>query len=1071
VGCDDEFPVVVDDRHWLWLAPPSASATVGQVADALRACGAVVDGADGSVWVDGRTVARDRPLRSAGVRAGSRWGPVAPPVPPPVAPLIEVTTVAGEGSGTVHRLGRGRHLLGGAEGVALQVSAVGAVAHAGVVEVRGGAHDVEVTVTPLSGPPLTVGGRPIGPAGRWPASVPLALGPTALTWHGIGTGPTAPTGSAPPCDPGLPWWRTVQRHGRLLDATADAPAAPDAVGTSVAAASVPNPSMGPALMAGITSGVLAVVLRQPVLALVGLSSFLASGLWWLVARGRRGHRRRQHAAAIRQNQRFGEAAARRDRPSLPTVMAMAQGTAGGLWERRPHRHADVWQVVLGQGRERVGDDTWWHDVPVAIDLGPGARVGLAGAGALALARSVLAQLITQVGPADLSVRVVGDPDDDRLADLEVIPHRHHRAAHELVVILDPGSARGVGAGGHDGAAWLVIDARTGGDTLDASCSTVVRWDARAPLVELRRQGSVVGWCAPAGVTAAWFHELVRALVVWRDAEADGPRGAFSSGAGTHVAWAALHGTTAHVVDVVRRWSEAGEGLPAVLGSGVEGVVTVDLVRHGPHALVAGTTGSGKSEALRTLVASWAWFTPPDRLQFVLVDFKGGAAFDACGRLPHVAGVVTDLDGDTIARVLAGLRAELTRREQMLRREGLSDVVQWPTGRRGEAAMARLVIVVDEVAALVQARPDVVSALVSLAQRGRSLGLHLVLATQRPAGVVRDDVRANTELRICLRVADRADALDVVADPRPAAFDRGRPGRALMRTGADDVVEVQVADTSTPWGEPSGEVQVRSVARRVMQAVAPPAPSGASTLSAVVGALETAAHSIGFTGCRPLWQPPLPGVLAADGVGDRTVVGLLDDVEQQRRVPLRCDPSGHALIIGGPRSGVTHTIHRIVGGRDHDVVTVTGAEPCVPVMERLVALLDERRSAVGPHRPVSVVIDGVGVIRRRWEHELGTTAWQATSMWDRLLSEGPPVGIVVVAGADRVSSCGTTLMAVATTRWLMRPLDPLDAPHLGVRWPPGDVSLCPPGRLVDVATGLVGQVAFSTPSTMCTVRSA
>lgn len=1070
MGRDDEFPVVVDDRHWLWLAAPSSSATVGQVADALRAYGAVVDDADGSVWVDGRTVPRDRSVRSAGVRAGSRWGPVAPPVPPPVAPLIEVTTVAGEASGGVRRLGEGRHLLGSAEGVSLQVTAVDAVPHAGVVEVRVGAHEVKVTVRPLSGPSLAVGGRPIGPAAHWPASTPLTLGPTALTWQDLGTGPTAPTGPISPGDPGWPWWRTAQRHGRLLDATAEST---DEVRTPVAdAASVPNPSMGPALMAGMTSGVLAVVLRQPVLALVGLSSFLASGMWWVVARTRRGHRRRRHAAVVRQNQRHGEVAARRDRPSLPAVMAMAQGTSGGLWERRPHRHVDVWQVVLGQGRERVGDDTWWHDVPVAIDLGPGARVGLAGAGALALARSVLAQLITQVGPADLSVRVVGDPDDDRLADLEVIPHRHHRAAHELVVIIHPGSLQGACAGGEDGAAWLVIDPRAGGDALDASCSTVVRWDARAPLVELHRLGSVVGRCAPAGVTAAWFHELVRAVVAWRDAEAVDRRGTVSNGAGAHVAWAALHGTAAHPADVVRRWSEAGEGLPAVLGRSVEGVVTVDLVRHGPHALIAGTTGSGKSEVLRTLVASWAWFTPPDRLQFVLVDFKGGAAFDACGRLPHVAGVVTDLDGDTIARVLAGLRVELTRRERMLRGEGLSDVAQWPTGRRHEAAMARLVIVVDEVAALVQARPDVVSALVSLAQRGRSLGLHLVLATQRPAGVVRDDVRANTELRICLRVADRADALDVVADPRPATFDRSRPGRALMRTGADEVVEMQVADTSTPWAEPSGEVKVRTVARHVAPAVAPlPAPSGVSTLAAVVGALETAAHSLGFTGCRPLWQPPLPGVLAPDGVEDCSVVGLLDDVEQQRRLPLRCDPSGHALIIGGPRSGVTHTIHRIVGGRDHDIVTVTGVEPCTPLMERLMALLDERRGAAGPHRPVSVVIDGVGVVRRRWEHELGVIAWQAAAVWDRLLSEGPPLGIVVVAGADRVSSCGTTLLAVATTRWLMRPLDPLDAPHLGVRWPPGDVSLCPPGRLVDVATGLVGQVAFSTPSTMCTVRSA
>src|SRR5581483_7758995 len=143
--------------------------------------------------------------------------------------------------------------------------------------------------------------------------------------------------------------------------------------------------------------------------------------------------------------------------------------------------------------------------------------------------------------------------------------------------------------------------------------------------------------------------------------------------------------------------------------------------------------------------------PPDRIAFVLLDFKGGAAFHALARVPHVCGVLTDLDVASAQRAVDSLRAELQRRERLLAAAGAGDIQEWQREPRPEA-LPRLVIVVDEYAALADAMADLTSSLVSIAQRGRSLGLHLVLATQRPSGVVSSDIRANVTLRIALRTS-------------------------------------------------------------------------------------------------------------------------------------------------------------------------------------------------------------------------------------------------------------------------------------------------------------------------------
>ena len=190
--------------------------------------------------------------------------------------------------------------------------------------------------------------------------------------------------------------------------------------------------------------------------------------------------------------------------------------------------------------------------------------------------------------------------------------------------------------------------------------------------------------------------------------------------------------------VIATWRAAATtpALQTALGADVEGPVTVDLVTDGPHALVGGTTGSGKSELLRTLVAGLALGRGPEQLSLVLVDYKGGAAFDRCRELPHVVGVVTDLDDHLAERVLRSLEAELRRRERALRSAGVADLASYHRARQRDPTLdplPRLAIVIDEFATLAAELPDFLGALIGTAQRGRSLGVHLVLATQRPVG--------------------------------------------------------------------------------------------------------------------------------------------------------------------------------------------------------------------------------------------------------------------------------------------------------------------------------------------------
>lgn len=1046
----------------MWMLVHDDHATVGDLAAAAADYDADVLDVDAQLLINGDAVASHQLLTGSGLIAGCRLGAAdnaadhAAPQAASTGVVIMLAVVAGPEAGARFVLGHGRHLVGGAPGISVNVTGGQVAPHALIMDVE--VHEltgVTVSLTHMAGPVPTCQGVDVTDRMVWPAEVPLQLGCAHIRWSMKSVEPGSTPGRS--LDPHDPWRMVVERRGRVMGPDAGAKHTDHDAG---ATAGWTRPPLVPAVIGAVTALTMAAVIRQPMLAWFALSSAAATALWWLIGSLRERRRRVRQHEARGQAQVFDADRVRRYRSELHGVAPMIRGEIAGLWERRPQRHDDMWQLTVGRGSEHVGSDVWWHDVPVAVDVGPGTRLGVGGAGAMALVRALLAHLVTQVGPADVRLTVIAALDDRRLGDIAVLPHARSSAGHEVVIVVDPSPTVSPGRFANTAAALVVVDGRDHDDSLDAWCSTVIRWDGVSTSTVVMMNGSVSAMVAPAGASAGWWHDMVRTLVALRDPEAMTPPAPQAlNTVASGVPWYALHPGWRDVDDTIRRWRTTTGGVVARIGRSVDGIVEVDLTRHGPHALIAGTTGAGKSELLRTLVAGWAWSMAPDRLQFVLIDYKGGAAFDACWGLPHVVGVVTDLDGDLVARVLTGLRAELTRRERLLRHAGVSDVERWD-GREGSdptwQPLARLVIVVDEFAALVSELPDLMTSLVAVAQRGRSLGVHMVLATQRPAGVVRDDIRANTELRICLRVADRGDAMDVVGDDRPASFDRSRPGQALLRRGAVEPIEVQVANTSAPWTADPTRLELVPAHRTPRKPQTPPAHQENSTLRTVVDTLAAAASTDErWRSPTPLWMAPLPAVLPAPEVPGE-VVGLLDDPTHQRRVPLRCQTHGHTVVIGGPRSGVTCTLDRIAALHreyGHQIIVLNaesdpGDGP--KVLERLITQLNRRE-------PTTVIMDGVGMWRRRWEHDHGATGWQLMAMWERLLAEGPASGIVVVAGADRVASCGATLIAVATTRWMLRPLDPLDPLHLGVRWPYGADAVVPPGRLVDAATGLTGQM--------------
>ncbi len=375
-----------------------------------------------------------------------------------------------------------------------------------------------------------------------------------------------------------------------------------------------------------------------------------------------------------------------------------------------------------------------------------------------------------------------------------------------------------------------------------------------------------------------------------------------------------------------RTSSASEGISALLGLGADRkpfYLDIHESGHGPHGLIAGTTGSGKSEVIQTIVLSLALKYSPEEVSFVLIDYKGGGMAGLFENLPHTAGILTNLSEDAAltGRTLVSLGSEIKRRQEIFRENGVSHIDSYSElYRRGKVSepLPHTVIICDEFAELKREKPEFISQLVSISRVGRSLGVHLILATQKPSGVVDDEIRSNAGFRICLKVRDREDSTGVIGCPDAAGITV--TGRALVRTGNSGVCEaVQTGYSGAAVGSDENEYTAAMIRCDGSPAV-PDSEDRKTDDTTELGMLTEKIRSFcsenSIRSARRIWCDPLPRQITYDELGKYTdtktktglcaAAGLADDPENQKIYPAVFDfcRTGNILLAGNSGSGKT-----------------------------------------------------------------------------------------------------------------------------------------------------------------------
>ncbi len=392
-----------------------------------------------------------------------------------------------------------------------------------------------------------------------------------------------------------------------------------------------------------------------------------------------------------------------------------------------------------------------------------------------------------------------------------------------------------------------------------------------------------------------------------------------------------------------RWKDNNpvKSLAAPVGVGTDGeLFYLDLheKNQGPHGLVAGMTGSGKSEFIITYILSMAVNYSPDEVAFILIDYKGGGltgAFDDPRRgvhLPHLVGTITNLDGAAVQRSLTSIQSELKRRQAVFNRaksdldEGTMDIYSYQKHfRNGKVSepMPHLFIISDEFAELKSQRPEFMEGLISIARIGRSLGVHLILATQKPSGVVNDQIQSNTKFRVCLKVQSKADSMDMIK--RQDAAELKDTGRFYLQVGFNEFFAMgqsawcgaDYQPTEHVVQEVDNAVQfVDSVGQTVLK-VKPKVEKQKSDIKQIVAIVRYLSDLAKREGIKPkqLWLDPLPKALDYNELAQslpvdpmsrqvKALMGMADDPERQRQFAYELDllQAKNILLVGQGASG-------------------------------------------------------------------------------------------------------------------------------------------------------------------------
>ena len=599
--------------------------------------------------------------------------------------------------------------------------------------------------------------------------------------------------------------------------------------------------------------------------------------------------------------------------------------------------------------------------PVQVDARLGIGIFGPDAMAAAVARGIVIQLAEALSPADVIMSC------SETSPLAALPHFASPATAPGIVEFRPADdrvrSRAAPAAADDSV--LIAVSRTS-HTLPRRCRVVIRVGDPCELVR-HPDRDLLGPIHAEPVSSEQVFSFATLLAAAARQEGIGTR---RGGLPSLVSFESL--------PVRIRASDDRRHLSCALGLGAEGPVTIDLVVDGPHAVVGGTTGSGKSELLVSWVLGMAAAYSPEAVNFLLVDFKGGSSFAAVRDLPHSVGLITDLDSSSAARALTSLGAELRYRERVLAGSGARAIDDLPE----DVHLPRLVIVVDEFAAMVNDFPDLHQLFADIAARGRSLGVHLILCTQRPSGAIRDSVLANCTLRVCLRVNNAADSVAVLGTGGAAQLPRFPLGRGLFSIAGAEPLPVQVALADAADAERVGK------------------------------------RWTGATVRRP-WCEPLPARILREHLpaASRPGIpfGLLDVPERQVQETAVFDPGrdGNLMVLGSHRAGKTGVLSALQCGAEGLTVRWLPAavEDAWDAVATSVASIRAGRSAAQ-----LLLIDDVDVLAGRFPEEYQHAFVDLVTV---LVREGGAAGIHVVMTAQRLSGGLQSVAALCDSRLVLR----------------------------------------------------
>ncbi|MGL4589425.1 MAG: FtsK/SpoIIIE domain-containing protein [Mycoplasmatales bacterium] len=407
-------------------------------------------------------------------------------------------------------------------------------------------------------------------------------------------------------------------------------------------------------------------------------------------------------------------------------------------------------------------------------------------------------------------------------------------------------------------------------------------------------------------------------------------------------FALIDTTHLNSVDIFQNWANNNSFMDLKCPIGVSSnnhKVIIDLHEEadGPHGIIAGTTGSGKSEFLQTLILSLAINYSPVDLNFFIIDFKGGAIASELAEIPHIQGIITNLDVLELKRAIESLKGEITYRQQLLKRHNVIHIHEYQKmylDHQVDIPLPKLIIVCDEFAELKTKYPEYMQEIISIARIGRSLGFQLLLATQKPGGIIDEQILTNTNFRVCLKVGSQSDSRDVIKTDDAAKITV--TGRGYLSVGNNERYELfQSAYTKTLLAKPTTELKQAQVMlvnenrqidlikmSKKLQNKNSIMQERVTELSYTSELIKKCANTLNFTSVRKIWNPALleykpidfeslidaNALKKTDELNLNINLGVVDIPKEQKQLELSINLAEKRVIgiFGTTQSGKTQT---------------------------------------------------------------------------------------------------------------------------------------------------------------------